>query len=529
MGQPTQPYKRSISGSVGAGVQSLFGNGGRRFYLLVHKVSSKYHKAGESQQIIVDEIELGRDPRCQVRFDETFETVSRRHAAIVKDGENWKLVQLSQTNSTYLNGHKVEKEWYLQNGDEIQLSTNGPKLGFILPEGKKGLVSSIGLTARLNLFRQQALRPYKYALTALSCVLLLCCGVGGYFLYDARKENMELNALVEQTQEQWDKEKETMRESLDSLTSSNASLLADAEARRKMLDSLAASNADLQADAEARKREVNKLKSKVKELSERPVPSVAASNVDNSAIEACLPYVYFVQTIKFDIQLPTGEKVELDCSKEGVPGWSGTGFLLNDGRFVTARHVVEGWYFWKDGSGVNEELMQFNYIVNNGGKVVATFIAVSSSGSQMQFTSDQFRCNRSGDETGTLEDGGRISLAPLDETDYAYLTTSSHTGLSFDSQKSQHLERGTNLTVLGFPLGIGANAINDINPIYGSGIVAAPGLQKGRILTTDTNYEQGNSGGPVFCMESGHLVVIGIVSAGAGRSTGFVVPISVIR
>ena len=102
MGQPTQPYKRSISGSVGAGVQSLFGNGGRRFYLLVHKVSSKYHKAGESQQIIVDEIELGRDPHCQVRFDETFVTVSRRHAAIVKEGDNWKLVQLSQTNSTYL-------------------------------------------------------------------------------------------------------------------------------------------------------------------------------------------------------------------------------------------------------------------------------------------------------------------------------------------------------------------------------------------------------------------------------------------
>lgn len=508
MGQPTQPYKRSISGSVGAGVQSLFGNGGRRFYLLVHKVSSKYHKAGESQQIIVDEIELGRDPHCQVRFDETFVTVSRRHAAIVKEGDNWKLVQLSQTNSTYLNGHKVQKEWYLQNGDEIQLSTNGPKLGFILPEGKKGLVSSIGLTARLNLFRKQALRPYKTALTALSCVLLLCCGLGGYFLHDARKENMQLNALIEQTQDQWVKDKETMRKALDSLT---------------------VSNADLLADAEARKRELNRLKSKVKEITERSVPSVAASNVNNSAIEACLPYVYFVQTIKFDIQLPTGEKVELDCSKDGVPAWSGTGFLLNDGRFVTARHVVEGWYFWRDGSGVNEELMQFNYIVNNGGKVIATFIAVSSSGSQMQFTSDQFRCNRSGDETGTLENGGRISLAPLDETDYAYLTTSSHTGLIFDSQKSQHLERGTNLTVLGFPLGIGANAINDINPIYGSGIVAAPGLQKGRILTTDTNYEQGNSGGPVFCTESGHLVVIGIVSAGAGRSTGFVVPISVIR
>lgn len=79
-------------------------------------------------------------------------------------------------------------------------------------------------------------------------------------------------------------------------------------------------------------------------------------------------------------------------------------------------------------------------------------------------------------------------------------------------------------------MGLGANAVDDINPILGSGVVAAPGLQKGCILTTDTNYEQGNSGGPVFCTNSdGSLSVVGIVSAGAGRSTGFVVPISVIN
>ena len=72
--------------------------------------------------------------------------------------------------------------------------------------------------------------------------------------------------------------------------------------------------------------------------------------------------------------------------------------------------------------------------------------------------------------------------------------------------------------------------MTDINPIYGSGIVAARGLQNNVILTTDTNYEQGNSGGPVFYTNNdGELIVIGIVSAGAGRSTGFVVPISSIR
>ena len=109
MAQATQPYRRSLSGSIGAGMKSVFGGGGRTYYMLVHKVSSKYHKAGESQPIIVDQIELGRDSKCQVRFDESFPTVSRRHAAIVKDGDKWKLVQLSTTNSTYLNGQKVHK------------------------------------------------------------------------------------------------------------------------------------------------------------------------------------------------------------------------------------------------------------------------------------------------------------------------------------------------------------------------------------------------------------------------------------
>ena len=148
-----------------------------------HKVSSKYHKQGEAQEIIVDYAEIGRDRDCAVRFDESFNTVSRKHAAIVKKDDNWKLIQLSQTNSTFLNGHKVADEWYLQNGDEIQLSVNGPKLGFIIPPatGKK---TTMNLTHRLSLFRQQALRPYRNAVIIIGVILLLVIGGGvGYGIY----------------------------------------------------------------------------------------------------------------------------------------------------------------------------------------------------------------------------------------------------------------------------------------------------------------------------------------------------------
>ena len=65
--QTTKPYRNSFSGSVGAGMGSLFNPNGTRYFILERKVSSKYHKAGESQEIIVDNIELGRDSRCQVR------------------------------------------------------------------------------------------------------------------------------------------------------------------------------------------------------------------------------------------------------------------------------------------------------------------------------------------------------------------------------------------------------------------------------------------------------------------------------
>jgi|GEM_PF-263437 len=100
------------------------------YIVLEHKVGSRYHNAGEHQKIVADQVEIGRDPKCEVRFDENFETVSRRHAAIINEGNNWKLVPLSHTNPSFVNGKIVHKEWYLQNGDEIQCAVNGPKFVF---------------------------------------------------------------------------------------------------------------------------------------------------------------------------------------------------------------------------------------------------------------------------------------------------------------------------------------------------------------------------------------------------------------
>lgn len=195
-------YKRTVAGSVGAGVAAVFNASGRQYYILEHKTESLYHHAGESQKIIVDQVELGRDSACQVRFDEAFETVSRRHAAIVKDGENWKIIPLSQTNSTIVNGEAIQGEKILNSGDEIRLSSKGPLMGFIIPQGKQSLVSSIGMTERLSLFRQQALRPYKRALWIMAIILILAiAGLVTWNVLQAKKYDAELQSKQEQIEQ----------------------------------------------------------------------------------------------------------------------------------------------------------------------------------------------------------------------------------------------------------------------------------------------------------------------------------------
>ena len=500
MEQPTT-YKRTVLGSVGSGMKSVFGNEGRRYYILEHKVSSKYHKAGESQKLIVDQVELGRDPKCQVRFDEQFSTVSRRHAAIVRDGDNWKIIPLSQTNSTYLNGHKIDKEWYLQSGDEIQLSTNGPKISFIAPAGNKGLVRSIGMTQRLNLFRQQALRPYKAVLTALACLLIIGALIGGYFIWNQQNEIEGQKALI-----------------------------AENEARHKAEMAVQDSLLNVAKNqTESLKGELTKLKSQFGKVSKQQRQiAVATSTINNSELSSREPYIFYLYTTKIDITLPNGEQGTIDCMQEGVPSWSGTGFMLDNGKFVTARHVIFAWDFWISGGAIDEDLAELNVVANNGGRIVAHFIAVSSSGQKLNLTSSQFTTNKSRDIIETIENGLKVSFAECGADDYAYCSVGGE-GLKFDTSLSSNLERGIKLSILGFPLGMGVSQ-SKVSPILGSAVVASSDLQQGLILTTETNYEHGCSGAPAFATDSdGNITVVGIVSCVVGRSSGNIVPIRVIR
>ena len=508
MAKATQPhsYKRTLAGSVGAGVTAVFGGTGKQYFILEHKISSKYHKAGEIQEIIVDQIEIGRDPKCQVRYDEHFKTVSRQHAAIVREGENWKLVPLSKTNPTLLNGKKVQKEWFLQNGDEIQCAVNGPKLGFIIPTGKKSTVASIGFTRRLTLFRQQALRPYKQAITIMSVamVLVIAGSIGwNYWQYVVNeKEKEEFRTELADKQIQIEK----------AMARADSSILINERLRRQFFNPPSSSQS-------------------------QSIDPVDTPDEIQDLLENCKDDVYFLETK--EIYLTDGSKKR---TIEGF-GWSGTGFLLNDGRFVTARHCVQGWRFFWDYDNLSlfyELAIPDNY---PGVEIIAVIGARSKSGKSFTFESKNFILDDSYDRRstiGTADDGSPIyftsaGFAVADNfwsTDWAYIHTNTKGNLSFDNSLSNNLRTGAELHVLGFPQrhGVGESR-SFINPTYNNCNVGFDGLDNTGCFLHTRGTDQGNSGGPIFTKNGNELVVVGIVSRGSHKSDeyNYGIPISAIR
>lgn len=488
MAGETVQYKRTVKGSVGAGMGALFNGSGRQFFILQHKDSSRYHQAGESQKIIIDQIELGRAKECQIRYDdETWPIVSRRHAAIEKDATGWKIVPLSQTNSTLVNGKVVNTAWYLQNGDEIQLSIGGPRLGFIVPAGNQSLVSSIKLTERLNLFREQALRPYKTAIGVLCSVLVLACCVGGYFIWDANNkldaQRIAFNAYKEQA------EKQAKQDSIDR------------EQLKQQLEEMKAREAKL-IDAASK---------------------VAGGEYFKSLISAAKKDVYTVWTT---ITLKCGNETESHTSL-------GTGFLLSDGRFVTARHCVHPWLYGDKRSVVAFALADALSDVT----VSATVTAVSSS-DKFTLSSNDFKYDSSADIVDfpflyefpngttiqlkgysaspiTTPQGETIGASSMYGSDWAYTyhPSGKKGTLVADSDLSRTMKAGQAVHVLGFPAGLGFNdGDNFVEPIYNQMYVSRDGLNDSNCIMVSEGVAHGNSGGPVFSYVNGQLKVVAIVS-----------------
>ena len=91
---------------------------------------------GEIQDFSDPEISIGRHSSCHVQFPKDLRIISREHARIIREGNRFKLMNLSQ-NGTYLNGKRIP-EAYLKDGDVLMFAQGGPKVSFLtrIEEGR---------------------------------------------------------------------------------------------------------------------------------------------------------------------------------------------------------------------------------------------------------------------------------------------------------------------------------------------------------------------------------------------------------
>ena len=80
-------------------------------------------------QRLADETIVGRLPECDLTLDEP--SVSRRHAKIARDADDWRITDLGSTNGVKVNGERVATA-DLQHGDRIELGS--ARLAFSLDD-----------------------------------------------------------------------------------------------------------------------------------------------------------------------------------------------------------------------------------------------------------------------------------------------------------------------------------------------------------------------------------------------------------
>lgn len=546
----TQNYKRTLAGSVGAGMGAIMNGSGRTYFILEHKNSSKYHQAGEAQKIIVDQIELGRADTCQVRFDESFETVSRRHAAIQREGENWKLIHLSQANPTMVNGRAINGTYYLQSGDEIQLSVGGPRLGFIVPQGRQALTSSIGMTERMNLFRQQALRPYKTALTVLSVVLILAIAGAGVWIFKQDEVIQSQGELIAAQTENVNQ----LKTDLDQAKAEANRIKADVEAGKiakakadQLLSEQNSKISGLQNQLYASQRELSELinASKSEEPEDKNI-GLTDMKVNDSEIIAddlvtastdLKDYYDHIYTIKIDrIEVEyAGKRIDPGIQLSDVV--CGTGFMLENGTFITDRQNVQPWVYNIEGQWKEPWRHLMAQFVACGAKVIIHYRAYSTKGTgkPLTFVNTDFVVNEDYDlnlvveikrefRTAWREYFGvritewtakryhmKVGVISESSRSYAYIRGlgSRGEGIPYDAETSVSMSGGTEIQMVGY-----ARKTNEHNltPQHFNDRTNVDDTLNETIILQGQVGEAGYYGSPAFYKdENGQFRIVGVM------------------
>lgn len=502
-----QQQAKRFTQTISAGAK-VFGNSNTPAYTLMHLTSTSKHNAGTYDTIIIPYIELGRSSSCAVSFGEDMKTVHRRHAAIVKQDNNIVMIKhLGGDNPTLVNGRPVKQEWYLNNGDIIQLSMEGPRLRYNISESG---TAKLGFTKKAQLVAQQAIKPYQKALSIMGLVFLLISSGLGYLAWKNAQKANEAYERAEIAMEELEKAKEQGLAEIDSLEARGER---EKQVLQQQTDDMRKNQVDM-----AKKNKV--LEAKLKKIEKAPPPT---SQIPGRIPDNIKQQVYFLRVLSIEYNAGNGKQM-LDG------GWTGTCFLLNDGSMVTARHCIEGWRFIES---LENPLAVLNYAENNGGYVKVAFEAISPNYRTFTFVYDtnqpnNIAKNNSSDkeyDTGT----GTFKIAGEDlPSDWAVIRLGERVSpMTTDKAMARDPKSQTKVHVLGYSYGASLQDRKP-NPLYSESVIAQDGLVNGVINLTDRNFGQGNSGGPVFVYNTStnQYQVIGIVSAGKGSEIGIVVPIS---
>ncbi len=507
MNRATQSFKSGMS---------YIGGNDTATYQLEFLTDTPTHPRGSFQTIVVPYVELGRGSSCAVRFPADEATVSRKHAAIERRKDQVYLISLSLTNPTLINGRPVEKEWPLRPRDVIQLSMEGPRMRYDLPSAAAAKAAPApGLTQRVGLVVQQAVKPYRTALLITLLLLIIGLAVGSYFFYDIRTQTDTLALRTDSLQV-------VSKQSADSLMLAHAK---NREIEQLLMDNQAAMQAQLKSTVgqltQLHQQEMNSLRKA--SLTQKPAPE--PGEVIAQAIRAVERDVFYIGIknirVEYEGKVMMNEPQPDNCHCSG--------FLLNDGRFVTARHCIDLHFY---------QVNEFNMIASNGGKVTYEFYAVSADKKTvLSFTNHDFTVDRSTDVYQQQEYNGQqvniVQAKLFDGSDWAVWQTDRQGNIQPDLQRSANLSKGTELHCLGYTYG---NQYQDLKKglevLYSRASVAKDGLDHNTIIVSGYGFDNGNSGGPLFVIRDGKAVVVAIVSAGypnpaTGRddALGSVVPI----
>jgi pSer/pThr/pTyr-binding forkhead associated (FHA) protein len=480
------------------------------------------HAANTCQVVVVPYIELGRDRTCGIRFGEDTPTVSRRHASLERKGTRVNLLNLSATNQTLVNGRPVLREWPLNNGDEIQLSADGPRLRFISATGK----APVAFTARLQLFARQALRPYRYAVLALAALVGLSTATAAWLLYRVDADKDHLRQMAHSIEAQLTAQQRAQARG-DSVALAERNRLAERLAvanqeNENFQKSLAAQGKVLRALTRPAAPEPAKAT-----VSAPPAPSAADAVVMARRTAVYALYVLLTVTDRqgkvLELAGEGGRPVRLENYLVGT----GTGFVLDDGRFLTARRWVEPWAYPRDAQDVLH--LYANFVHHNGGKASVRLVAAAPDGPELTLPGDQFTVPRTGDRAVVGDFGfGEGKIAVASATGDGGWATCKVPVPGAAAAPQATLGAGTRVHLLGYEIPADVQAGPAGNPTYARLTLGAADPATGYWSAGDGRPEPGNFGGPVFVLHEGKPLVAGMLVPGPDGK-GRVVPIGRVK